>query len=101
MFKIMRRLRVLSFSASAVFALGGIIGVLTLAAPAMAQTPTSFNSGWFWQNPWPQGENLHSVVTPNTQTIVAVGALGRFMKSNDGGATWTVQSLGNYDLLSI
>jgi len=101
MFNIMRKMKVFSFGPSAVFALGVIIGVLTLAKPAMAQTPTSFNSGWFWQNPWPQPDNLHSVVTPNTQTIVAVGALGRFIMSTDGGATWTVQSLGNYDLLSI
>src|SRR5437660_5821350 len=85
MFNIMRKMKVFSFGPSAVFALGVIIGVLTLAKPAMAQTPTSFNSGWFWQNPWPQPDNLHSVVTPNTQTIVAVGALGRFIMSTDGG----------------
>src|SRR5438445_11743601 len=86
---------------SAAFALGVMIGVLTFATPAMAQTPTSFNSGWFWQNPWPQGDDLRSVVMPNAQTVVAVGASGRFIKSADGGATWTVQSLGNYDLQSI
>src|SRR5438309_8228021 len=91
MFKFTRKLRVLCF----------VCLMAVVAVPAMAQTATSFNSGWFWQNPWPQGDDLRSVVMPNAQTVVAVGRSGRFIKSADGGATWTVQSLGNYDLQSI
>jgi hypothetical protein len=37
----------------------------------------------------------------NTQTLLAVGDFGRFIKSSDGGAMWTVRSIGNYALLSI
>jgi len=71
------------------------LGWMLLGRPAVA------DSGWFWQNPLPQRGHLRSAVMLNTQTMFAVGDLGRFMKSSDGGVTWTVQSVGNYDLSSI
>jgi photosystem II stability/assembly factor-like uncharacterized protein len=48
-------------------------------------------SGWFWQNPLPQGD-LRSVFEPNPLTVVAVGDAGTIIRSNDGGTTWTVRS---------
>lgn len=71
-------------------------GLLILGAvPALAQTQSiDARSGWVWQNPVPQGNNLNSVFMLDSQNIFAVGNGGRFMKSSDGGATWTVNSIG-------
>ena len=48
-------------------------------------------SGWFWQNPWPQGNPLYRVFVLNADTVVAVGALGTVIKTTDAGTTWAVQ----------
>ena len=47
--------------------------------------------GWFWQNPVPQGNTLHDVVTIDARTFLAVGDLGTVVKTTDAAAHWSVQ----------
>src|SRR5260370_26256260 len=68
-----------------------ILYVLT-AGIGLAQGTT--DSGWFWQNPLPQGNFLNGVAVTDPNTAVAVGAMGTIIRTTDGGATWTVQSSG-------
>jgi photosystem II stability/assembly factor-like uncharacterized protein len=64
------------------------IGIAVVPSLALAQ------SGWFWQNPLPQGNALWALATPDVNTSVAVGNFGTIVRTTDGGATWTVQSSG-------
>src|SRR5216683_88598 len=68
----------------------GITGIRT---SALAQ------SGWFWQNPLPQGNRLRAVGTPDPSTVVAAGDYGTILSTTDGGATWTLQSSGTRNAL--
>jgi photosystem II stability/assembly factor-like uncharacterized protein len=47
---------------------------------------------WFWQNPWPQGNDLRAVAVPDAETVFAVSG-GLVLKSTDGGGTWTIQNV--------
>ena len=47
---------------------------------------------WFWQNPWPQGNDLRAVAVPDAATVFAVSG-GLVLKSTDGGGTWTIQNV--------
>ncbi len=76
------------FRSAAVF-----FGITVVPSLASAQ------SGWFWQNPLPQGNNLHAVATPDLNTAIAVGDLGAIVRTSDGGANWTVQPGGTADNL--
>ncbi|MEO8664013.1 MAG: YCF48-related protein [Ignavibacteria bacterium] len=49
-------------------------------------------SGWYWLNGRPTGNTLNWVKIINSNTIYAVGNFGTFMKSTDGGDTWSVNS---------
>src|SRR5229473_3060890 len=51
----------------------------------------SLAGGWFWQNPFPQGNDLNAVAAIDTDTMVAVGNLGAVVKTTDGGLTWSTQ----------
>ncbi len=64
---------------------------LFLVNGAMAQ--------WFWQNPLPQGDHLHSVYFTDANTGYATSYNGTILKTTDGGITWTAQSSGTYDYL--
>src|SRR5215813_7008952 len=58
-------------------------------------TSASFaQSGWFWQNPLPQGNLLFAAAAPDSSTVVAVGTHGTILRTDDGGASWTSQSSG-------
>jgi photosystem II stability/assembly factor-like uncharacterized protein len=48
----------------------------------MAQT------GWYWQQPLPQGNSLNDLHVFDQNTVIAVGDFGTVMKSNDGGISW-------------
>jgi photosystem II stability/assembly factor-like uncharacterized protein len=65
---------------------------LTSTRIALAQ------SGWFWQNPSPQG-NLLLAASVRGQTAVAVGDTGTIVRSTDGGASWTPQVSGTVYIL--
>src|SRR5258708_16586582 len=54
-----------------------VFGITVFPTGALGQ------SGWFWQNPLPQGNELTSVATPAPNTIVAVGRAGTQLPSTD------------------
>jgi photosynthesis system II assembly factor YCF48-like protein len=56
-------------------------------------------SGWFWQNPLPQGNSLFAVSVLDSDTGTAVGGLGTIRRTTDGGATWTQQTSGTTETL--
>src|SRR5215469_17885297 len=60
---------------------------------AVAAWPTAAaaQSGWFWQNPRPTGNEIGAVATPAPGIVIAVGGFGTVLRSTDAGATWTVQ----------
>ncbi|MBU4178899.1 MAG: hypothetical protein KJ625_03030, partial [Actinobacteria bacterium] len=51
---------------------------------------------FFWQNPLPQGSNLHDVGAADANTAWAVGDGYTVIKTTDGGRNWTPQDLGFY-----
>ncbi len=61
---------------------------------------TSSNySQWFWQNPLPRGNPLYHVHVFNSNTAIAVGAIGTVIKTTDGGTSWNSQTSGTTVLL--
>ncbi len=76
--------------------------VLFLGMAGVGTSDSFGQSGWFWQNPLPQGNNLLGAATPGPSTVVAVGTSGTILRSSDGGETWTPQTSGtNRDLLAV
>ena len=49
-----------------------------------------YNSGWEWLHQQPQGNTLRWVKRWDSNNWYAAGYAGTFMKTSDGGATWTV-----------
>ncbi len=64
------------------------LALMLSGATAQAQ------SGWYWQNPLPQGNHLHGVDFIDAETGVAVGAGGTILRTTDGGRHWTMQASG-------
>ena len=56
-------------------------------------------SGWFWQNPLPQGNTLNSVFFYDTNSGWAVGNYGVILHTINGGSTWIAQNTVTHDLL--
>jgi len=56
-------------------------------------------SGWYWQNPLPQGHPLRAVAVLDGKTVIAVGGFGTILRTTDGGASWTLQSSGTTNTL--
>src|SRR6266849_1479434 len=63
-------------------------GVIPSMSVSLAQ------SGWFWQNPLPQGNSLNAVAVLDSDTVTVAGAAGTIVRTTDGGATWTQQTSG-------
>ena len=55
--------------------------------------------GWEWQNPKPQGNDLHDVQFLSDQVGWAVGGGGTVLKSVDGGASWVINRRVGSDYL--
>src|SRR5713226_1443217 len=70
------------------------VSVLFFGITIPATSPSFAQSGWFWQNPLPQGNHLEAAATLDPSTVVAVGAGGTILRTTNGGATWTPQSSG-------
>ncbi len=51
-------------------------------------------SGWFWQNPLPQGNSLSDVVFVSPSDGWAVGSHGTIIRTYDGGVNWSLQTSG-------
>jgi len=49
-------------------------------------------SGWYWQNPLPQGNDLYDISFVGTSRGWAVGDHGYILHSDDGGLNWTQQN---------
>ena len=49
-------------------------------------------SGWYWQNPLPQGNALRSVKFISSTDGWAVGDAGTILNTVDGGTTWISQT---------
>ncbi len=45
---------------------------------------------WYWQNPLPQGNSLRAISVVRGNVTYAVGDLGTILRTNDGGASWTL-----------
>jgi photosystem II stability/assembly factor-like uncharacterized protein len=60
-----------------------LVVLTVLAVSARAQ--------WFWQNPKPQGNILHSMFFINSQEGWAGGENGTIIHTADGGNTWDIQ----------
>jgi len=45
---------------------------------------------WTWQNPLPQGNDLHGIFFTDALTGYSVGKWGTIIKTTDGGNTWTL-----------
>jgi len=56
--------------------------------------------GWFWQNPWPTGNDIRAVATPAPGIVVSVGPFEAVLRTTDAGATWMVQSVGTSNHLA-
>jgi len=57
-------------------------------------------SGWYWQNPLPQGNTLHCVMFVSLNIGWAVGENGTILRTTNGGTTWTLQTSGTTSILS-
>src|SRR5262249_31446710 len=68
--------------------------ILLFGMTALGARSSFAQSGWFWQNPLPQGNGLFAAAAPGSSTVVVVGNLGTILRTDDGAATWTTQSSG-------
>src|SRR5258708_6287566 len=64
------------------------LSLLLTSSTSLAQ------SGWFWQNPLPEGNPLYAVSVLSSDNVIAVGAFGTILRTRGGGATWTPQTSG-------
>jgi photosystem II stability/assembly factor-like uncharacterized protein len=64
----------------------------------LLQINTPAQQGWYWQNPYPQPNELHDVCFPNTDNGWAVGNLGTMIYTLDGGNSWEQQFFGTEPL---
>lgn len=62
----------------------------------------SQSTGWIWRNPLPQGaEPMYDIHMADAQTIFAAGRDGYFMRSPDGGQTWSVRKAAGSTLTAL
>ncbi len=54
-------------------------------------------NGWFWLNGQPQGHVINWSKVLDASNIFAVAGRGLFLKSTDGGDSWTITQAGAYD----
>ena len=64
---------------------------IVLLASLLFFTSNCFGqSGWVWQNPLPQGNDLYSVKVIDGNTAFASGACGTIIKTINSGQNWTI-----------
>lgn len=56
-------------------------------------------SGWFWQNPLPQGNDLNCIKFLDVNTGWAVGKKGTIIKTTDSGDNWVIQDSKTFETL--
>jgi photosystem II stability/assembly factor-like uncharacterized protein len=52
-------------------------------------------SGWFWQNPLPQGNRINCVKFVNAFTAYAVTSCGTILKTSNKGDTWSISFIND------
>ena len=57
-------------------------------------------NGWYWLNGKPAGQTMRWVKVFDAANIFAVGGRGIFMKSTDGGDSWSIAQAGASDISS-
>jgi len=73
--------------------------VLSFGITSFATSTSVAQSGWFWQNPFPQGNDLFAAAALDPNTVVAVGGFGTILRTTDGGDSWTLQPSGTTENL--
>jgi hypothetical protein len=70
-----------------------IISLLAMFLILLALCPVEScaQSGWTWQNPLPQGNNLSDIYVFDQNIAIGVGKAGTVMKTIDGGINWNIQ----------
>ena len=76
--------------------------ILTLSLIFLFNSIILSQGGWYWQNPYPQGNTLYSIsfVSTVADRGWAVGELGTAIYTNDGGLTWEIIDLGTTENLN-
>lgn len=74
-----------------------VLGVV-LPAGAIAQGEPC--PDFFWQNPLPQGNDLHDIAAIDTNSAIAVGNNGTILKTDNGGNTWETVASGTTEVLT-
>ena len=62
-----------------------LLQLLLLTAVITAHDHLFAQSGWFWQNPLPQGNDLLAVSFTDANTGTAVGSGGTILRTTNGG----------------
>ncbi|MBR9974339.1 MAG: hypothetical protein KFF77_02045, partial [Bacteroidetes bacterium] len=79
-----------------------VTGLISLCLLGLACFSASAQSGWFWQNPLPQGNHLWDIVAIDENILVAVGDGSCVVRSTDAGETWQYQSIdGDAELNAV
>ena len=55
------------------------------------------NAQWSWLNPLPQGHNILDAWFFSQDSGIMVGSGGTIMNTHDGGNSWSIQSISNYE----
>src|SRR5258708_7270284 len=80
-----------------------VLRVLVLFFGIAGMRTSSFaQSGWYLQNPLPQGNTLWAVAALDASIGLVAGVEGIILSTTDGGASWTLQLSGTgYTLWGI
>ncbi|MCW9097555.1 MAG: YCF48-related protein, partial [Ignavibacteriaceae bacterium] len=65
----------------------------------LIQFNTFSQTGWYWQHPYPQGNELNAIQMDGSVGW-AVGALGTVMKTTNAGNNWEIVDLGTFETLN-
>ena len=78
--------------------LAALLAVLSAgsAGPTQATGISTGDGAWTWQNPVPQGNDLHDVDFADGRLGWAVGKAGIIMRSVSGGESWFIQNSGTH-----
>lgn len=57
------------------------------------------DTGWQWQNPLPQGNDLNDVWCLDSLTVLSVGNHGTVLRTETGGQFWTVEHVDSLERL--
>jgi photosystem II stability/assembly factor-like uncharacterized protein len=68
--------------------------MLVIAQSSFSQQDVN---GWYWLNGQPQGHVINWSKVLDASNIFAVAGRGLFLKSTDGGDSWTITQAGAYD----